>query len=168
MRWQGADLVGGINLGSIAMSKVLLDALLEEFHVEVNDARADRLQRPDLDPQLFSALSIAALDRAEERERAWREAVGEVDALRRLEQMLPDIVPRLRKVLDRFEARHGRRLKMVAVDFGGQYWGDIGHHRMIYDYYMSLNATGATGEVARAAAGLTETRDSYGNLIAGS
>jgi hypothetical protein len=164
---QGAELVGGINLGSIAMSKALLDALLEEFHAEVNDAQADRLKRPDLDPQMFSALTVAALERAEERARAWQEAVEEVDALRRLEQMLPGIVPRLRGVLDRFEARQGRRLKMVAVDFGAQYWGDIGHHRMIYDYYMSLNATGATGEVARAAAGLAETRDADGNLIAG-
>jgi hypothetical protein len=51
------------------------------------------------------------------------------------------------------------------MDFGDQYWGDIGQHSKIHDFYMALNQFGTAGEIARALAGLPETRDLDGNLI---
>lgn len=161
-------LYGGINLGSIGVSRALLDGLLEEFSNEVNDPDAKRSQRPDLDPQLFTALTIAALEAEEQRQREWSKAVEESPAMRKLDVMLPQVVERLRGVLERFEARHGRKVRMVAMDFGEQYWGDVGQHRQMFELYMALNAAGASGEIARALAGFAEAqRDEHGNLLVG-
>lgn len=163
----GDELVGGINLGSIAMSRALLDLLLEEFEAEVLDPAADRKRRPDLDPQLFTALTIAAIPDGAERDDAWRTAIGESPAIATLASNLPDVLGRLRGVLDRFETRHGRPVRMRALDFGDQYWGDVGQHRQMYDLYMALRDPGPDGRIARALAGIVETRDSDGNLVAG-
>jgi multidrug efflux pump subunit AcrA (membrane-fusion protein) len=69
--------------------------------------------------------------------------------------------------LDRFRARHGRPVKLVALDFGDQYWGDIGQHRQIHDLYLALRDRGPAGEVARAVAGLDGEFDADGNLLVG-
>jgi len=164
---RGDALLAGVNLGSIALSRVLLNALLEEFAPDVNDPTADRKQRPDLDPQFFTALTIAALDDPARRQQAWAEAMGEVAAMRKLAANMPDVVIRLRRVFDSFSARHGRPVRMVALDFGDQYWGDIGQHRAIFDFYMSLNDPGTAGQVARALAGVRQERDGDGNIVIG-
>ncbi len=158
---------GGVNLGSIALSSALLDVLLQEFQEEVGDPDADRKRRPDLDPQLFTALCIAAMDRPAERERAWGRARRESAAMRKLEQDLPGVLPRLVSALDRFAARHGRPVKMVAMDFGDQYWGDIGQHRQMHDLYLALRGHGPAGRIARALAGLEGEFDRHGNLLCG-
>jgi len=164
---RGGELWGGVNLGSIAVSRALLDVLLEEFAGEVNDPNAKRSERPDLDPQFFTVLVLAAIDDAEAREQAYGTALAESPTLRELERHLPNVLARLRGAVERFEALHRRKLKLLALDFGDQYWGDIGQHRAIFDFYTALNATGPSGEVARALAGLPETRDANGNIIAG-
>jgi len=165
---RGDELYGGINLGSVAMSSALLDVLLDEFEAEIADPTADRKKRPDLDPQLFTALTIAALPGPEERNRAWARARTESVALRALETNLPGVLDRLRRALDRFEARHGRSVEMFAMDFGDQYWGDIGQHRQMFDLYLTLRDDGPPGHVARAIAGIPGVRDRYGNRISGS
>ncbi len=167
IRERGGVLHGGVNLGSIALSRELLDVLLEELRGEVNDTEANRHRRPDLDPQLFTALTIAATGSAPEREAAWARALGESEAMRALDRMMPGILGRLRDALDRFEARHGRRARIVAMDFGDQYWGDLGQHRRIHDFFMSLLDPSPQGEIARALAGLGEKRDQRGNIVAG-
>lgn len=164
---RGEALWGGINLGSIGLSRALLDLLLEELEGEVNDAAADRKKRPDLDPQLFTALTVAAIEDASAREAAWAEATAESAALEKLERNLPGVLHRLRRVLDRFVDRHGRPIKMVAMDFEDQYWGDIGQHRQMYALFMALADEGPEGQVARALAGLGEERDENGNYWVG-
>lgn len=165
---RGAQLWGGINLGSIAVSRALLDVLLEEFQSEVNDPTADRRQRPDLDPQLFTALTVAAIEPAERRESAWAEA-QESPSIRRLEEMLPGVLGRLRAALERFEARHGRKVRLRAMDFEDQYWGDVGQHAQMFEFYMALRDSGAAGRIARGLAGLSQCApDEHGNLLVGS
>ena len=161
-------LFGGINLGSIAMSRPLLDRLLAEFAAEIADPTADRRQRPDLDPQLFTALTVAAIPDGAARAAAWSSSLQESAAMRSLERHLPGVLDRLRRVVEQVETDRGRRLNLVALDFGDQYWGDIGQHRQMYAWYMALRAPGPSGEVARALAGLSPTPDSQGNWIAGS
>jgi len=80
---------------------------------------------------------------------------------------MPGVLERLRRVLEGFEGRHGRKLKMAAMDFGDLYWGDIGQHRKIHDFYMALNGGGTDGAVARAIAGIPDQRDGNGNILAG-
>jgi hypothetical protein len=142
---RGDTLYGGVNLGSIAVSRILLDALLEEFEGEVLDANATRSQRPDLDPQFFTALTLAAIRDPEARAEAWRLACSEIPKLVSMENGLPRVFERLTAVLERFEAKHGRRPKFVVLDFVDQYWGDVGQHRQIYDFYMALAARSAEG-----------------------
>jgi phosphomannomutase len=160
-------LFGGINLGSIAVSRKLLDVLLEAFHDEVNDPQADRNKRPDLDPQLFTALTLARIEDPAERAEAYRIACAESPAMAKLEANLPAVLDRLRNALETFQVRHGRKVRMVAMDFQDQYWGDIGQHRQMYEVYMALLARGVLGQVARAIAGISEDWDEQGNLLVG-
>lgn len=164
---RGGALVGGVNLGSIAVSAGLLDALLEEFSSEVLDPLADRRRRPDLDPQLFTALVIAAEPDPEARARAWAEALDESGAVRAMEQRLPGVLGRLRRAVERHEAAVGRRVRIEAMDFGDQYWGDIGQHRQMFALYASLAAPSAEGRIVRALAGVPEAADEAGNRIVG-
>jgi hypothetical protein len=165
LQLSGDRLIGGVNLGSIAVSRVLLDALLAEFAAEVNDASASRKDRPDLDPQFFTVLMLALIEDEAERARAYRETVREVPAIEKLAASFPDLLGRLCGVVSRFCEAHGRKPKVVAMDFGDQYWGDVGQHRDIRRFYMALNESTADGQVARALAGLTLARDARGNLI---
>lgn len=165
---RAGSLFGGVNLGSIAVSRALLDVLLEEFAAEVNDPTAERSARPDLDPQLFTALVVAAIADPAARARAWSWAKEESAAIRQLEHHLPAVLERLGGALARFERQEGRAARFVAMDFGDQYWGDIGQHRQMFELYMALRDEGAPGQIARALAGLGDTRDERGNLLAGS
>ncbi|MEM6531094.1 MAG: hypothetical protein AAF654_00655 [Myxococcota bacterium] len=161
------ELWGGVNLGSIGISHALLDVLLDEFRDEVNDPNAERKQRPDLDPQLFTALTVAARPDGANRKEAWAHAVAESPALAQLDASMPDMVNRLRRALDRFENTHNRPIRMVAMDFRDQFWGDIGQHRAMRELFMSLSSSTETGEIARALAGVPESTDERGNRIVG-
>ena len=165
---RGGALIGGVNLGSIALSRPLLDALYHEFHADVHDASADRRSRPDLDPQLFTALVVAAEPDPETRNRAWAQALGSSPAIRHLQRNLPDVLLRLRRALDRFKHHTGRPVSLRAVDFGTPYWGDIGQHRQMYAWYSSLRRDTPQGAVARLLAGLPEVADADGNRLGGS
>jgi phosphomannomutase len=156
---------GGINLGSIAISGALLDCLLKEFKHEVNNIHARREDRPALDPEFFTALTVATIEDDSEREQAWARAAAESPDVLVLRELQPDLLARLRYVIERFEAREGRKLKLVAMDFGDQFWGDIGQHGKIHDLYMALNEDGPLGEVSRALAGLPPQRDAQGNFV---
>lgn len=153
---------GGINLGSIALSKALLDALLETFSSEVEDPSADRKLRPDLDPQLFTALTLSVRD---PRPEAWRAAVADSPALARLDANMPEVFERLVACVERFRARHGRPPRLVAMDFGAQYWADVGQHAQMRDVFMALRERSPVGAIARALAGLPDAFDERGNLI---
>jgi phosphomannomutase len=154
---------GGVNLGSIGISRRLLDALWAEFEPDVLDAGADRKQRPDLDPQFFTALTIAARPDPDDRVAAWAAAQAETPAMAELQARHPRMFDRLRTVLDRFEAEHGRPVSMQALDFGQPYWGDIGQHHRIRSFFMDLLGEGFDAEVARALAGLAADPDADGN-----
>ncbi len=166
IRKQG-HLFGGVNLGSIAVSRALLDLLLEEFRTEVNEPNAIRKNRPDLDPQLFTALTVAAIQDENERLDAWKQAQTESAAIGKLATDLPEILVRLRSVLDRFVEHHGRSARFVALDFQDQYWGDIGQHRQMYEFYMALVRNDKEGEIARALAGIDTKPDERGNRLIG-
>jgi phosphomannomutase len=165
---RGGALWGGINLGSIAVSGALLDCLDEEFKHEVNDTRARREDRPALDPEFFTALAIAAIENSQACAEAWEQVCAECAEVRALTSRQPDLVPRLRRAIRSLEIRQKRKFKMVAMDFGDQYWGDIGQHAKIFDFYMALNEQGSAGETARAIAGLPSHRDAQGNYIVNS
>lgn len=160
---------GGVNLGSIAVSRALLDALLEEFDKDVMDPSADRRRRPALDPEFFTALIIAAQPDADERAAQWERAIAESADLAKLRDNLPDVLDRLVRVLERFHTAHGRPVKLVAMDFNDQYWGDIGQHAKIFEFYTGLNAAGDLGDIARAMAGIADMPpDARGNRIVNS
>ncbi|MBU0547925.1 MAG: hypothetical protein KKH57_04110, partial [Candidatus Omnitrophica bacterium] len=115
-------LYGGINLGSVAISYELLEALLTEFKSDVLDPKAKRGDRPDLDPQFFTALCIAAIADSQAREAAWQESVATVKAMKEFNDKMPGVLSRIRNALDNFEQMHNRPIKMVAMDFLDQYW----------------------------------------------
>lgn len=162
---RGGKLFGGVNLGSIAVSRAFLDCLLEEFSREVNDPTANRKDRPALDPEFFTALTVATIADPDAQTDAWAQARRESPDAEALHQRFPDILFRLRRAIRVLETREHRKLKMVAMDFGDQYWGDIGQHAKIYEFYQALNAAGPAGEVARAIAGIPGTRDANGNIL---
>ncbi len=158
-------LYGGVNLGSIGMSGAFLDALLAEFGPEVNDPTADRKERPALDPEFFTALTIAAMDHPGARAQAWAQARNDCPDVEALARRFPDVLERLQRAIRSLEIAERRPFKMVALDFGDPYWGDIGQHSKIYEFYMALNSPGAEGDIARAIAGLPGQRDPHGNLL---
>lgn len=160
-----SKLFGGVNLGSIGVSFALLEALLEEFRGEVNDASANRKDRPALDPEFFTALTIAVLPDTAAREEAWNNAVAESGDMKKMAEKMPDILERICKALSRFQEREGRSVRMVAMNFGSQYWGDVGQHAKIFGFYKDLNDAGDAGEIARAMAGIDVDRDENGNLL---
>ncbi|MEN0068511.1 MAG: mannose-6-phosphate isomerase, class I, partial [Myxococcota bacterium] len=84
------ELWGGINLGSIAMSRDLLDALIEELGEAMADLDADRRTRPDLDPQFFTALTLATEPDATKRRAATAAMENEVPAFAALRDHWPD------------------------------------------------------------------------------
>lgn len=162
---RSGELFGGVNLGSIAVSRRLLDALLSEFSVEVNDETADRKARPDLDPQFFTAFMLALIDDDTKRKADFEQSIAEVPALAKLAKNFPDLLSRLRKVVTEFRVDHGQSPRVVAMNFGAQYWGDIGQHRQIYEFYMALNQSSPDGRIARALAGIEGAADARGNRV---
>ncbi len=168
IRRRGGELWGGVNLGSIAISRRFLDALVAEFDAELDDRFAARAVRPDLDPQFFTALTIARIGDARERDRAWNRAREESAAVARLHRDSPDLFSRVRRVVERFEAEIARPLQIAAVDLGEPYWGDVGQHSKIREFFMTLRERSTAGTIARALAGISNERDEWGNVIAGS
>ena len=156
-------LSGGVNLGSVAVSYDLLDALLNAFKGEVNDSTANRNDRPALDPEFFTALTIAVMQDENERREAWHRAIQESKDVKKLSEKMPDVLERMQKAIQTLN----RPLKMMALDFQEQYWGDIGQHPQIYDFYMGLNEPGPKGEILRALADIPDRRDENGNIIVG-
>lgn len=163
---RGDALVGGVNLGSIAISAAFADVLLETFHADVHDEEAQRGDRPDLDPQLFTALTIAALPDSE-RAAAWQSARDSAPAMARLAERMPSVVERLVGALRTFEQRHGRPVKLMAMDFGDQYWGDIGQHKSMTTFFAGLRDDSPGGTIARALANIPELPDDRGNRLVG-
>lgn len=164
---RGGTLWGGVNLGSIAVGRDLLNALLQEFECEVNDPTADRKGRPDLDPQVFTALTIAAHGVPLERQALWLQAMAQSPAIARMHRQHPDLFPRLVRTVDRLAQSRGRPLRIQAMDFGPHYWGDAGGHRQIFDMFTALNRNTPEGTIARRMAGIPEAPDPKGNRLAG-
>jgi len=158
-----SKLYGGINLGSIAVSYDLLDVLLREFQGEVNDSTANRNDRPALDPEFFTALTIAVMQDENERREAWQRAIQESKDMKKLSEKMLDVLERMQRAIKTLN----RPLKMMALDFQDQYWGDIGQHPQIYDFYMGLNEPGPRGEILRALADISDQRDEDGNIVVG-
>jgi phosphomannomutase len=139
---------GGAFPDALAVSRALVDMLLEEFSAELRSASADRGCCPGLDAALLVGLGMAAEQDASDRDRArWVERVG--------------------RSLRRFEQRYERKVRLASVDLGDVYRVPMGTHREIYHAYMSLNERSPRGQVARALAGLGERRDRDRNLIVG-
>ena len=158
------DLYGWINVGSIGISYRLQDALLEEFKTEVNDPEGKRSERPQLDPEFSAALAIAAIPDAQERQRAWDAELARGGRVAMLNTWIPNVLPRMRRVIESLDSP----LKMVAMDFGEPYWGDIGQHPKIEEFYQSLKSPGSDGQIARKIGGLPDARDANGNIIVNS
>ena len=156
-------LYGGVNLGSVAVSYALLDALLDEFKHDVNDSTANRSDRPALDPEFFTALTIAVMQDENERRETWQRAIQESQDVKKLSENMLDVLERMQKAVQAL----GRPVKMMALDFQDQYWGDIGQHPQIYDFYMGLNEPGPKGAILRALADIPDQRDENGNIIVG-
>jgi hypothetical protein len=156
-------LYGGVNLGSVAVSYDLLEALLNEFKDEVNDSTANRSDRPALDPEFFTALTIAVMPDEHERREAWQRAIQESRDVQKLSENMFDILERMQKAIQTLN----RPVKMIVLDFQDQYWGDIGQHPQIYDFYMGLNEAGPKGAILRALADIPDQRDENGNIIVG-
>jgi hypothetical protein len=156
-------LYGGVNLGSVAISYDLLDALLNEFKDEVNDSTARRSDRPALDPEFFTALTIAVMPDEHERHEAWQRVIQESKEVRTLSEKMLNVLERMQKAIHTL----GRPVKIMALDFQDQYWGDIGQHPQIYDFYMDLNDPGTKGAILRALADIPDQRDENGNIIVG-
>ena len=92
-------LYGGVNLGSVAISYELLEALLNEFKDEVNDSTANRSDRPALDPEFFTALTIAVMQDENERREAWQRVIQESRDVRKLSEKMLDVLERMQKAI---------------------------------------------------------------------
>ncbi|MCX5713263.1 MAG: hypothetical protein NT033_00275, partial [Candidatus Omnitrophica bacterium] len=161
-------LYGGINLGSVAISYDLLEVLLTEFQADVLDPQVKRQDRPDLDPQFFTALCIATIADPAAREIAWQEAITTIKAMRDLNDKVPGILSRIRRALDNFEQKRNQPVKLVAMDFLDQYWADIGQHTKMFDFFTLINQQGVEAEISRAHAGIDDLeRDANGNIFIG-
>ncbi|MFW6131433.1 MAG: mannose-6-phosphate isomerase, class I [Candidatus Aminicenantaceae bacterium] len=165
-------LFGGINLGSIAVSYELLEALFNEFKNEIFDKKADREKRPDLDPQFFTAICIALIKDENKRHTEWTKAKQTVKAIKKLADDMGDqIIERLRKVIDHFEQKHSRTVKSVAMNVKDLYWSDIGQHSHMFSFFMGINKEGFEGEIARALTGIKKLedlkKDTHGNVFIG-
>jgi hypothetical protein len=145
-----------------------LDALLAEFEADVNEPNANRRDRPDLDPQFFTALCIACMEDDTERAAAWQTARQETPSLQKLDDGSLQLFERLERVVARFCERHAGPPRIVAMDFGAPYWGDIGQHRQIREFYMALLDAGPEGDIARALGGIRVAPDGRGNRIVNS
>lgn len=165
LREKAGKLYGGVNLGSIAISFALLDALLAEFSDLVNDSAANRKLRPALDPEFFAALVIAAMEDPKSRDEAWANACAESPDFQRMTENLPNIRTQLTSALDRFSNANHRPVRIVAMDFQSQYWGDIGQHAKIHEFYTDLLRDSDNGRIARAMAGLPERTLESGSII---
>ncbi|MCL5098345.1 MAG: hypothetical protein M1608_12625 [Candidatus Omnitrophica bacterium] len=95
MQRRGNGIFGRINLGSIGVSYAFLDCLLDEFKREVNDPTANRKDRPSLDPEFITALTIAAMEDPAARTAAWERARHENQDVEALHRHFPDVVQRL-------------------------------------------------------------------------
>jgi len=160
---RGGKLYGGVNLGSVAVSYDLLDALLNEFKNEVNDSTAKRSDRPALDPEFFTALTIAVMQDEQERREAWQRVIQDSKDVQKLSEKMRDVLERIQKAMQTLN----RPVKMMALDFQDQFWGDIGQHPQIYDFYMGLNDPGPKGAILRSLADVPEQRDANGNIVVG-
>jgi hypothetical protein len=160
---QDGKLYGGVNLGSVAISYDLLEALLNEFKDAVNDSTANRNDRPAWDPEFFTALTIAVNQDEHERREAWQRAIQASRDVQKLSETMPNILERIHRAIGTL----ARPLKIAALDFQDQYWGDIGQHPQIYDFYMALNEPGPKGDILRALADIPDQRDAHGNIIVG-
>ena len=109
---------------------------------------------------------IAAMPEAE-RASAWTSAQATAPAMASLASNMPDVLDRLVGALATFEKRHGRSVKFMAMDFGDQYWGDIGQHRSMASFFGALREDSAGGTIARALAGVPELPDADGNRCVG-
>jgi phosphomannomutase len=158
---------GSVFPDSIAVSRALLDVLLEEFSVEVDDASADPGRRAGLDAALLVGLGISVPKDASGRDGPRDTDPDEREPVRQIEAVAPGVLERVRRTLHCFEARQGRMVRLANVDLGEVYRLSMGTHREIYDLYMSLNERSPGGQVARTLAGISQRRDRDQNLIVG-
>lgn len=157
-RAAGADF--GVNLGSLAVSRVLMDELTAEFERDL----ADPTSQFDWDPYVWKALLAPG-------EQRFREALEADAALgsgsaRKLLERSPDFFARLARVRDRVEAKNGRPLAIQSLDFGEALWIDMGLHASLARFFGDLVAESSRGDVIRALSGLADTpRDDRGNIV---
>jgi hypothetical protein len=81
------------------LSYAFLDCLLDEFHNEVNDSRADRRHRPALDPEFLTALTVATIEDPVARAEAWKRVTEETAEVQELDQRFTNLIPRLRTAI---------------------------------------------------------------------
>jgi hypothetical protein len=150
----------GVNLGSLAVSRVLLDALSTEFADLVDDTTA----RIDWDPYMCRALLCGS-------QHDWDEVVeGDVASgargARELTQRYPGFFARIQRARDRLEHCTRRSLEIHAVDFGEALWIDMGLHESLRRFFDDLVADSPRGSVVRALSGLGDVpRDDRANIL---
>ena len=75
---------------------------------------------------------------------AWQRAIQESKDVKKLSEKMLDVLERIQQAIQTLD----RPVKITALDFQDQYWGDIGQHPQIYDFYMGLNEPGPKGDNA--------------------
>jgi hypothetical protein len=152
--------VFGVNLGSLAVSRALLDALAAEFEELLADPRS----RIDWDPYVCKALLSGS-------RREWDDAFG-ADlasggrAARDLADRCPDFFDRAERARTRLEQSLHRPLRIQAIDFGEALWIDMGLHESLRRFFDDLVADSERGSVIRALCALDGApRDDRGNIL---
>ncbi len=144
-----------VNLGSLGVSRRLLDAAADVFAADV----ADPERRVDWDPYFWVAFQNDAAGW-----QAARHAEAELgrDGIEKLEAGFPEFAARAREVRERLGEP-----AVYVIDYGEPFWFDCGLQPTLRRAFLSLTHGTAEGAATRALLGVPQEADADGNRLAG-
>lgn len=149
----------GVNLGSLAISKDLLNIFSEIFSDSIMDSRL----KIDWDPYVWIALSCK--NHIEWNEELRHEKLNGFHGIAQLESKCPDFYSKIKQVKKKFESIKGREINIQALDFGDVLWIDFGQHFALRKNLNLLVNETERKNISREIFGLPLNHDANGNTI---
>lgn len=149
----------GVNLGSLAISRPLLDSLCRAFEDDLGDAT----KWVDWDPWAWVALCCRT-------EEDWFEEIRNESELGRttldaLVQRHPDFYLRMARARAETEQLRGRPLRIGVLDFGEPLWIDLGLHVTMRKIFSDLASDSERGMRLRTLFDLPGNLDASGGIV---